>query len=62
MKQTTLKVPNAHTREAMAEIDEMVKAGRARFGSADEMFAELEEASGRQAVSARETAPKATPR
>ena len=40
-----LKVPNARTREAMAEVDDMVKSRSARFGSADEMFAELEEAS-----------------
>ena len=62
MKRTAPKVPNAHTREAMAEIDEMVKTGRARFGSADEMFAELEEAGGQRPVSPRETAPEATPR
>ena len=42
-----LKVPNAQTRAAMAEVDEMVKARKARFASADEMLAELEEASGR---------------
>ncbi len=42
-----LKVPNAQTRRAMAEVDEMVKHRTARFASADEMFAELEE-SGRQ--------------
>ncbi len=42
-----LKVPNAQTRAAMAEVDEMVRARKARFASADEMFAELEEASGR---------------
>ncbi len=41
-----LKVPNTQTRRAMAEIDEMVKTRKARFASADEMFAELEEASG----------------
>ena len=41
-----LKVPNAQTRRAMAEIDEMVKTRTARFANADEMFAELEEASG----------------
>ena len=41
-----LKVPNAQTRNAMAEIDEMVETRAARFASADEMFAELEEASG----------------
>ena len=40
-----LKVPNAQTRRAMAEVDEMVKNRRARFASADDMFAELEEAS-----------------
>ncbi len=38
------KVPNAETRAAMAEADEIVKAGRARFGSAEDMFAALEEA------------------
>ena len=42
-----LKVPNAQTGAAMAEIDDMVKARKARFASADEMFAELEEASSR---------------
>ena len=41
-----LKVPNAQTRQAMAEVDEMVKTRAARLTSADEMFAELEEASG----------------
>ena len=41
-----LKVPNAQTRLAMAEVDEMVKTRAARFASADEMFAELEEACG----------------
>ena len=41
-----LKVPNAETREAMAEVDEMVNTRAARFASADGMFAELEEASG----------------
>ncbi len=40
-----LKVPNAQTRAAMAEIDEMVEARKARFASADDMFAELEDAS-----------------
>ena len=39
-----LKVPNAQTRRAMAEVDEMVKTRTARFASANEMFAELEEA------------------
>ena len=41
-----LKVPNAQTRRAMAESEEMMRAGTARFASADEMFAELEETSG----------------
>ena len=41
-----LKVPNVQTRRAMAEIDEMVKTRTPRFANADEMFAELEEASG----------------
>lgn len=37
-----LKVPNARTQRAMAEVDEMVKNRKARFANADEMFAELE--------------------
>ncbi|MCY4131367.1 MAG: type II toxin-antitoxin system RelB/DinJ family antitoxin [Nitrospira sp.] len=41
-----LKVPNARTRRAMAEVDTMVKMRKTRFASADEMFAELEKASG----------------
>ncbi len=41
-----LKVPNAQTQSAMAESEEMMKQGKARFATADEMFAELEEASG----------------
>ena len=40
-----LKVPNAQTRRAMAEVDEMVKSRGARFASADDMFAELEKTS-----------------
>ena len=40
-----LKVPNAQTQRAMAEVDEMVKNRRARFANADDMFAELEKAS-----------------
>ena len=39
-----LKVPNAETRAAMAEAEEIAKSGRARFTGADEMFAELEKA------------------
>lgn len=41
-----LKVPNARTRQAMAEVDEMVQDRGARFAGADEAFAELEEAGG----------------
>ena len=41
-----LKVPNAQTQRAMAESEEMMKQGKTRFASADEMFAKLEEASG----------------
>ena len=42
-----LKVPNAETRAAMAEAEEIVKAGRARFVTADAMFTELEKTGGR---------------
>ena len=38
------KVPNAETRRAMAESEEMMRRGTARFTSAEEMFAELEKA------------------
>ena len=41
-----LKVPNAQTRRAMAESEEMMKTGTARFESAGEMFAKLEESGG----------------
>lgn len=41
-----LKLPNVRTRHAMAEVDEMVEKRSARFASADEVLAELEEASG----------------
>ena len=41
-----LKVPNAQTRSAMAELYEMVKTHKARFATGDEMFTEREEASG----------------
>ncbi len=37
-----LKVPNAETRSAMAEAEEILSAGRARFATPDEMFADLE--------------------
>lgn len=38
-----LKVPNAETRRAMAESEEMMKRGKARFTDPQDMFAELEE-------------------
>jgi len=38
-----LKVPKAETRRAMAESEEMMMRGTARFASADEMLPELEE-------------------
>lgn len=37
-----LKVPNAETRSAMLEADEMARAHRARFVSAGELIDELE--------------------
>ncbi len=37
-----LKVPNAETRAAMAEADQMTRARRARFATADKLFADLE--------------------
>ena len=36
-----LKVPNAETRAAMEEADAIARAHRARFASADELFAAL---------------------
>ena len=41
-----LKVPNAITRAAMAEADEMIAKGRARFEDADQLMADLEKAGG----------------
>ena len=40
------KVPNARTRRAMAEAEEMMRRGTAQFASAEEMFAELDEVGG----------------
>lgn len=37
-----LKAPNAETRAAMSEASEIVRAHRARFASAAEMFDDLE--------------------
>jgi len=42
-----LKVPNAETRLAMAEADEIARSGAARFATADELFADLEKARGK---------------
>ncbi len=41
-----LKVPSAQTRAAMAALDEMLETRAMRFESADELFADLEIASG----------------
>ena len=41
-----LKVPNPRSRRAMAESEEMMRRGTARFAGTDEMFAELDEACG----------------
>ena len=38
-----LKVPNAETRAALAEAQEIIAARRARFTSADDLFRSLEE-------------------
>jgi DNA-damage-inducible protein J len=40
------KVPNAETRAAMAEAEEIAGTRRARFSTADELFADLEKNSG----------------
>lgn len=37
-----LKVPNAETRAAMGEAEEIVRRRRGRFGNGDELFADLE--------------------
>jgi len=37
-----LKVPNAETNAAMAEADEIARSRRARFGTAAELFDDLE--------------------
>jgi DNA-damage-inducible protein J len=37
-----LKVPNATTRAAMAEADEIIKTRRTRFATANELFDDLE--------------------
>ncbi len=40
-----LKVPNAETRSAMAEAEDIVRSRVARFATADELFADLEKTS-----------------
>lgn len=42
-----LKVPNAATRAAMAEADEIARTHRARFATAGELIADLEKTSGK---------------
>ncbi len=42
-----LKVPNAETRAAMREAEEIANRGKARFADADALFADLDEAIGR---------------
>ena len=41
-----VRVPNAETRSAMAAADEIAHEHRARFATADELFADLEKNSG----------------
>ncbi len=36
-----LKVPNAETRGAMEEADEIIRSGKARFANGDELLASL---------------------
>jgi DNA-damage-inducible protein J len=43
-----LKVPNAQTRAAMAEAEEIVRTRSARFRSAQELFDVLEKKTGKQ--------------
>ncbi len=43
----TLKAPSAETRAAMAEADEIAREHRARFGTAAELFDDLEKNSGK---------------
>ena len=42
-----LKVPNAETRAAMEEVEQLKAKGRARFDSAEDMFASLDAESDR---------------
>jgi DNA-damage-inducible protein J len=42
-----LKVPDAETRTAMKEAEEIANLGKARFARADALFADLDDAVGR---------------
>ncbi|KPF85133.1 hypothetical protein IP70_13120 [alpha proteobacterium AAP38] len=42
-----VRVPNAETRAAMAEADEIARNHNARFATAEELFTDLEKNSGR---------------
>ncbi len=42
-----LKVPNAETRAAMAETDEIMQSGHLRFKNGEDLFADLERNRGR---------------
>jgi DNA-damage-inducible protein J len=42
-----LEVPNAETRAAMSEAEEIARTRRARFATADELFASLETTGGK---------------
>jgi DNA-damage-inducible protein J len=42
-----LKVPNKATRAAIAEADDIIRSGRARFATADELMSDLEKNGGR---------------
>jgi DNA-damage-inducible protein J len=40
-----LRIPNAETRDAMAEAEEIIRARNARFGKASDIFDDLEKSS-----------------
>lgn len=42
-----LKVPNAETRAAMAEAEELLRNRRSSFANAEDLFADLEKAGGK---------------
>lgn len=43
-----LKVPNAETRAAMAEVDEMIRLGAPRFKDVDQFFKSLDDAAAQE--------------